>query len=394
MNDRIEYQSSDSTQEERRFFSASVFFMGIACVLMAYGAVAGWLWQKTPETAEILRAKLASESVIIERPEGMATVMAGSTDPSATADPVLPAENPGIAEVPAPVETEPEILSTRGFLPDGLSLMPSGLAMSPVDGLLEVTTEGRVPAIRKNDQLSFFKAYRRPFNFNSAVNKPIIAIIVTDLGLSEKATELATTNLPADISFSFSPYANNLETFISKARAAGHETWITLPLEAENYPLIDPGPLAMLVGAPEQQNMQRLRYVMSRVTGGYVGLLSTPDPVFLQSDKDMRPVISEIYKSGLAFAEIPADVPAVAPQSMALSANAPYAATDILIDRAGGRGNIKKSLAELENIAKNRKVAIGVIRPTPASLQELSNWLHTLPEKGYVLAPLSALTGY
>ena len=133
---------------------------------------------------------------------------------------------------------------------------------------------------------------------------------------------------------------------------------------------------------------------MSRVTGGYVGLLSTPDPVFLQSDKDMRPVISEIYKSGLAFAEIPADVPAVAPQSMALSANAPYAATDILIDRAGGRGNIKKSLAELENIAKNRKVAIGVIRPTPASLQELSNWLHTLPEKGYVLAPLSALTGY
>ncbi|MBU0858642.1 MAG: divergent polysaccharide deacetylase family protein, partial [Alphaproteobacteria bacterium] len=52
------------------------------------------------------------------------------------------------------------------------------------------------------------------------------------------------------------------------------------------------------------------------------------------------------------------------------------------------------ALAQLEKLAREQGFAAAVIRPYPLSYQLVQEWIATLPEKGIVLAPLSAQTGY
>jgi polysaccharide deacetylase 2 family uncharacterized protein YibQ len=53
-------------------------------------------------------------------------------------------------------------------------------------------------------------------------------------------------------------------------------------------------------------------------------------------------------------------------------------------------GNIAKQLAQLETLAKERGIAIGVAKAKPATVKQLSDWANKLEAKGIVLVPVSA----
>lgn len=261
----------------------------------------------------------------------------------------------------------------------------------PFDGLYESTPEGKLPTIRTADGMTPFKAYRTPFDRASAGDKPIVSIGVYNMGLSDSATEAAMRTLPKEVALVMSPYLTAPEFWEQQARERGHEIWMTLPVESEDYPLTDPGPHTALIGAGERDNIAKLNWVMARLPA-YVGFVSGQHPQFLKSQNDMRPYLGAIYKRGLAFFD-GSENPSLIPQTMAQGMNAPYSTIDVWIDSNAGKEDIAASLARIEQLAKEQGYVAAMIRPYPLSYQMVQDWIKTLPSKGIVLAPLSAQTG-
>ena len=69
--------------------------------------------------------------------------------------------------------------------------------------------------------------------------RPCVAVVITGLGLADQLTARALA-LPGAVGLSFSPYAG-AAAWQARARAAGHEALLTLPLQPERFPSTMPG---------------------------------------------------------------------------------------------------------------------------------------------------------
>ena len=359
-------------QEPEEKFSLKAFTQGMLCVALIYAIIGGWIWGQSEKTTLAQTQRLASKTVIIQWPEK-------SPMPDSSGG----AENSN-ADAAAPKST------VIADLPVDTAMLESGLADAPIQGLFEDTSLGKLPVIR-SDGLTSFKAYRRPFDRQLAGNKPLIAIVIAGLGLSDQATETALRKMPPEVTFAISPYTASPDFWVREARLRGHEIWMTLPLESAGFPQVDPGPHTMMIGVPERDNTAKLSWLLTRASG-YVGFITDQNSTFMNSILDMRPVVGSILSHGLALADNAENSNAIA-ATMAHGMDAPYTAIDIWIDETATQENIRASLEQLEKRARAQGVATGVIRALPVSYQEISRWLGTLEEKGFVLAPLSAQAG-
>lgn len=358
-------QTAETVGIEGKAFSVPSFVFGLVAVALTYTFIAGWLWVNAGNTLETLHARVPSKTIIVQWPEVLT--------PDTTTQ--------GEATKNAPGNTD---------LPVDTAMLASGLAEAPVEKLIEQTPLGPAPVISQ-DGLTAFKAYRRPFDLASANGKPTVAIIITGLGLSGHATEAALRAMPADVTFAVSPYAPSPDLWVKESRARGHEVWLTLPLETDNYPQSDPGPHTLMIGVPERDNELKLSWLLTRVTG-YVGFITGRHPQFMDSLNDMRPIVGAIYARGLGFADNAENGSAI-PATIAHGMNAPYAAVDVWIDEPATPEGIRQALADLEEKARKQGAAAGAIRALPVSYQEVQKWVGTLADKGLVLVPLSAQAG-
>lgn len=372
--------AAGAAQKSRRPFSSRAFLRGLSVGVILYGLLALWIFLSADRTLERHQERLASQTVIVEwqgidEEEHNATAEAyGPVMQQGQPSPDAVAQNPEDEAVSDPV------------------LLDSGLADTPVEGLYEQTPDGgHLPVVRAKDGLTPFQAYRRPFDVNATSN-PVVSIAVTGLGLSDVATESAVRTLPPNISFILSPYAAAPDFWVRESRAQGHEIWLSLPLETDAYPQDDPGPHTMLISAPEKENLAKLDWLLSRADG-YAGFVTGPNPAFMASAGDMRPVIGAIYHRGLGFVDGSAD-PSLIPHTMAVGMKTPYSVVDIWIDSPDpSQDSIARALEQLEAKARDKGFAVGVIHALPVSYQQVMKWVETLPQKGLSLAPLSATTG-
>lgn len=379
---------------------AKGFGLGMAAVLLAYAVLYGWASMRGPEVRAEREGKLASRTIVIDRvlpinpPIEQLGEIQGPPKPAPKEAPV--AETTPTPEVHAkedpPKEIEGYTHAAEPVQPEtkDLKKLPNGMHIAPVQGLYEDTAEGRLPVVR-NDGLSPFKVYRKPFVQTGG--KPVISIAVSDMGLSSKITESAIKSLPPEVTLIISPYADGPDMWTNEARMGGHEVWLSLPMESTTYPQDDPGPHTLLVGASERENQQKLDWIMSRAVG-YAGLVATYKPEFMNAENDVRPVLGSIYKRGIGFIDS-RNLPNSLPETMAFSMNAPFSSIDVWIDKPENTPEIiNASLQQLELIAKENGYAAGIISPSSISFREIQSWITTLKDKGFVLAPLSAQTGY
>jgi hypothetical protein len=65
---------------------------------------------------------------------------------------------------------------------------------------------------------------------------------------------------------------------------------------------------------------------------------------------------------------------------------------DVVIDEPAVRTAIEANFAKLEQIAKDRGSALGLVgMPRPVTLDRIAAWTATLGSRGFVLVPVSAL---
>ncbi|MAT34701.1 MAG: hypothetical protein CMK06_06110 [Ponticaulis sp.] len=260
------------------------------------------------------------------------------------------------------------------------------LPKAPLPGMSEPSPQGALPIIAADGRKSF-DVYRRPFS--NPAGRPTISIVVGGLGLNARVTEAAISELPPDVTLSFVPYARDLQSWVDKARAAGHEVMVELPMEPYDYPNNDTGPYTLLTTANASENVRRLEWLLSRATG-YFGVTNYQGAKFATDSRAITPVFEELEERGLAFIH-DGSAPRSVFESSANSATLPFTEAARVIDAEPSGGAIDEQLLHLEAIALQRGYALGTGFAFPITIDQLRDWSQTLTSKGYLLAPASAL---
>ncbi|WP_375593417.1 divergent polysaccharide deacetylase family protein [Algihabitans albus] len=258
---------------------------------------------------------------------------------------------------------------------------PSDTQTAAVPRAPEAMPEAPVPPA-----MPAWQRFARPFT--SPADRPLIAIVITGLGLNGPRTLQAIEQLPPEISLSFSPYAKQTEEFMRTARAFGHEVLVDLPMEPATRD--DPGTMALLTGLAPDANLDRLGLVLGRGRN-YVGVVGSLGSRFVGDPSALEPVLQELGRRGLLYVDNrPVDRPHAALKAVTLGL--PVAINDRSLDaRMAATPAVDASLAQVERIARERGTAVALGQPNPTTLAFLAEWVKTLPGKGLALAPVTAV---
>ena len=260
----------------------------------------------------------------------------------------------------------------------------AGKALIADPALIENSPSGPLPRIADDG--------RKPMNAYAAAapaGKFRIAIVVTGLGVSAKATAAALSALPSGVTLGFAPYAADVQHWVNQARQSGHEALLEVPMEPVDFPDSDPGPHTLRAGTNEDSNLQRLTWVLSRFTG-YAGVTNLLGQRFLSDSNALAPALTYLARRGLYFFDNGAANQSVAPQ-VAGSTATPFAGTTEILDDIQNAAEIDRRLSALEDEARAHGSAVGSGFLYPVTLDRVAAWAKGLQGRGFVLVPLSAI---
>ncbi|HEX7925403.1 MAG TPA: divergent polysaccharide deacetylase family protein [Bradyrhizobium sp.] len=260
------------------------------------------------------------------------------------------------------------------------------LAMTGIDPrLLEKSRYGMIPVVA--DGLKPFTVYAAEADRTKAARMPVVAIVVSGLGVGAAKTADAIMKLPPAVTLAFTPYGADPGKLAERARGQRHEILLQIPMEPFDYPDNDPGPQTLLTTLSAEQNLDRLYWHLSRLQG-YAGIANFMGARFVATDPVMQPIVREAAKRGLSFFD-DGSTPRSVAQSLSAGQSLPFAKADFAIDAVPTSAEIDRALVKLETIAKERGTAVGVASALPVSIERLGAWLKTLDSKGIMLVPLT-----
>lgn len=305
-----------------------------------------------------------------------------------------------VAEVPPPQQRSAEELETASGVtvvrPPGsapseavvIRVPPANaprLAAAPDPRLSEQGRHGIMPRIGEG-RLRALDVYARPEDPGTG---PRIAVLVTGLGIGQSATAAATARLPLAVSLAFAPYGTEVERAAARARDAGHEVFLQLPMEPFDFPDSDPGPQALLTALKGPENAERLAWVLSRFPG-YVGLVNFMGGK-LMADSAFEPVLREIGARGLGFLDDGTVPKGPAPAN---KSRTPYARAEIVLDAVPRPEAIDAELARAEALARSNGFVLVSAGGSLMSVDRIARWARDLDARGLRLVPASvALRG-
>ncbi|WP_237152842.1 divergent polysaccharide deacetylase family protein [Oryzibacter oryziterrae] len=266
------------------------------------------------------------------------------------------------------------------------SLADVKLPVDPDPDLVERIAYGPLPRIGEDGRRPV-DVYARPVpSFVGA--SPKIVIIVGDLGLSQNGTQAALQQLPPQVTLAFAPYGASLDRWTQKARQDGHELLLQVPLEPFDYPDNDPGENTLLTTNTADKNLDDLHFFMTKITT-YVGIINYMGGRFTADPNSMDSLMGEVATRGLMYVDDSSSARSLADQAAA-KRQTPFAKADVVIDAIPVPNEIGGRLAQLEQIARTRGLAIGVASGRPVTIKEVSSWAKTLDARGITIVPITA----
>ena len=225
---------------------------------------------------------------------------------------------------------------------------------------------------------------------------PQVAILLEDIGLAEETTAAA-IELPPAISLGVSPYAPSFDLageagFLQAARHAGHETWMSLPMEPAGSPLDEEGAQSLSTANDLDVDRLKLEWALSRCQG-YVGVTNALSGLRggrFASSSSFPMVTTALAKRGLLYLD--AGGVSVPPASPANRPDPAVRHADVTIDEEPDAADIEARLSRLEQLARDHGSALGVAGPLrPVVIERLQAWSRHLADRGITLVPVSAL---
>lgn len=269
--------------------------------------------------------------------------------------------------------------------------VPQALGLSEVAAvdkhLVEMSRYGPLPKIAADGSRPS-DVYARPPVFGATIHAgaPRIALFIGGLGLNAAATTDAIDHMPAAVTLAFAPYGEKLDDAVARAKAAGHEVLLQVPMEA--FGDERPGPHMLRTGATQNETIDDLHWLMSRMSG-YVGITNFLGGRFTADQTAMTTMLQEIGSRGLIYVEDGTSRRSIGP-TLGPHLGIPTARADVVLDAADVSG-LHAALIKLEAIARDKGSAIGEASDLPANIAAIADFAQTLEAKGIALVPVSAL---
>ncbi|TDR94019.1 divergent polysaccharide deacetylase family protein [Enterovirga rhinocerotis] len=272
-------------------------------------------------------------------------------------------------------------------VPDAVSRR---LPATPDLRLVEESRHGALPRIGP-DGARAIEVYARPEGELPGGRQPLgrIALVVGGLGLSRTATEEAISRLPPAVTLAFAPYGLDLARESRRARDAGHEIMLQIPMEPFDYPDSDPGPRTLMAGSKSSENAENLRWAMGRFTG-YVGLMNYMGGKLTADDKALQPILREAGQRGLGILD---DGSSSRSRIGILAGETRSGRADVVVDAVPRADLIDAALGRLETLALSGKLAVATASALPVTIERIARWSETLEARGILLVPATAALG-
>jgi len=112
--------------------------------------------------------------------------------------------------------------------------------------------------------------------------------------------------------------------------------------------------------------------------------------LFTTDEEALTPVLAVLKERGLMYVDDAATSRTIALE-IAGSIQLPRAIANANIDDNPALPDMERRLAALERTARRTGFALGVVPPLPVTIDLLVSWSTTLAERGFVLAPATAI---
>lgn len=271
------------------------------------------------------------------------------------------------------LNTEPEIVDTAE------SAMPTEI----LDKAEEIVQKSNKLLVNNNSsKKNADTSLKKVTKYSSGAK---IALIVTNLGLNRKTTELA-LELPKQCGLGFLPYTKSLKPLLHKAQSNGHEIYLYLPLQtSRSYD--NPGKYALLGDLPAEENLMRLNIILNS-HARYDGVYSSFKEVFTTNSMASEMLFDHLEDKNLMF------IMGRVPQGKILphiDKRNKIIHTSVVLDKEPDEETIKAHLELLIKTARANGSALGYTQGYPLTIEMISQWLPKLRERGVKLVPVSEL---
>lgn len=215
---------------------------------------------------------------------------------------------------------------------------------------------------------------------------PKIAIVIDDMGLNWKNSARATA-LPAPVTLSYLPYAENLQAQADAALAAGHELFLHMPMQPVGGEY--PGPDALVAGLSDDEVRTRMLEALQSFSG-YTGLNNHMGSRATADRHVMETIMPLLKERDLIFLDSRTSEQSVA-YEVARADGVQALKRDVFLDHTIDGDSIRKQLALTERIARRQGFAIAIGHPHGVTLDVLERWLPDAIARGYKLVALDEL---
>ena len=224
-----------------------------------------------------------------------------------------------------------------------------------------------------------------------SLGRPMIAVVIDDMGPDQKNARRA-MDMPAPMTLSFLPYADDLTPMVARARANGHEVLLHLPMEPTNGKKHSPGLNSLMMDLSDEELSRRLEWNLGRFKG-YVGINNHMGSRFTADPDAMAPVMAELRARGLLFVDSRTTTRSVG-RRVALQNGVPFGQRDVFLDNIRTATQVALKLQDLEAVARRNGAAIAIGHPHDETLNALEQWIVDLEKRGFVLVPVSAVVAH
>lgn len=301
---------------------------------------------------------------------------------------------PGQALVtpPVAVSTPPAPTPAAVPPPPAAPKVPEKLTVPPEHGPYVATAipDARIvaPPPSKNGTPPWL-AYAVPMPPQAVGSKPMIAVVIDDLGLDRRRSARV-IELAGPLTLAFLPYAQELPAQTAFGHAKGHELLVHVPMEPVGASY-DPGPDSnlMKVGLSADEIRNRLERDLAQFAG-YVGINNHMGSKFTSDKAGMRVVLKELQDRGLLFLDSRTSAQSVGAE-VARELGLPFAERNVFLDNVPSLIEVSTQLEKLESYARQYGHAIAIGHPHDGTIEALTAWLPTLEAKGLTLVPVSAI---
>lgn len=213
-------------------------------------------------------------------------------------------------------------------------------------------------------------------------HKPRIAFIIDDLGYDRKiAQDFLTLDIP--LTYSILPFSDHGKTIAKRACSKGCEVMLHIPMEADNFPKMNPEDGFLFVNMDRETLLAQLRKDLDNIP--YIkGVNNHMGSKFTQSTPHMRWVLEEIKSRNLFFVDsLTTNISKGFP--IAREIGVKTVRRDVFLDNIKEPTAIMAQIDQLIDIAQKRGFAIAIAHPHPLTYKTLRETIPELKKKAEIV---------